>query len=246
MTSLTQPAIAPLRFDARLAAFLRGQLSRRESDKFLDMLRADPELRDRAVATARLARALGEIGRETDQEVIDALTSTTMPRVEAIADAAAGPPAVVVRRRRILAAVIFLALIALVIAGIAAHRRHEIERLAALGHEHITFTTSPDLSRGIDTPFDPSLAPLYSDIKHSSDLSATIAELEDLWAQSLSYEFNARTTSMPEIGWMLANAYLIHGDAPSAVTILDRLANEYPPGSAMGDRSRALRALILD
>lgn len=245
---MTLPAtdIAGLRFDARLAAFLRGQLSRREASRFLDLLRSDPDLRSQAIATARLTRALAEIGTEADREVIDALSAAEMPGVEAIAVAAAGPPGHILRRRRILLAACIAALIAIIVAGIMGYRHHEYQRLADLGRSHIAFTISPEIARSVDTPFSPALARIYSDIKSSPDLSASISSLEALWGESLSEELNAQSYAMPEIGWMLANAYLIHGNKPQALIVLDRLAGEFPEGSAMGDRSRALRAMVDD
>lgn len=65
-----------------------------------------------------------------------------------------------------------------------------------------------------------------------------------MWDRSLSDSYNDYTEYMPEIGWLLANAYLRNNDKSQSIEVLDVLINEYPDGTAMGDKARELKCKI--
>ena len=65
-----------------------------------------------------------------------------------------------------------------------------------------------------------------------------------MWTESRSDTFNDYTEYMPEIGWMLANAYLRNNDKSNALEVLGVLIAESPEGTAMSDKARELKEKI--
>lgn len=65
-----------------------------------------------------------------------------------------------------------------------------------------------------------------------------------MWDSSLCDSYNDYTEYMPEIGWLLANAYLRNNDKSQSIDVLDVLINEFPDGTAMGDKARGLKRKI--
>lgn len=85
---------------------------------------------------------------------------------------------------------------------------------------------------------------MCSDIETKHNIDDAIVRLSDMWAKSRSDTFNDYTEYMPEIGWMLANAYLRNNDKSKALNVLDVLIVESPEGTAMGDKARELKEKV--
>lgn len=73
-------------FDELLSRYLKGQLSEEEEAEFHRLISDDAELRNKAVATARLARAMEQVGPECDRAIIDAIKTLTLDQAEDLAD----------------------------------------------------------------------------------------------------------------------------------------------------------------
>ena len=85
---------------------------------------------------------------------------------------------------------------------------------------------------------------MYSDIETKHNLGDAIARLSGMWTESRGDTFNDYTEYMPEIGWMLANAYLRNNDKSKALEVLGILIAESPEGTAMGDKARELKEKV--
>jgi hypothetical protein len=88
------------------------------------------------------------------------------------------------------------------------------------------------------------LEAIKSDIQSKKNIETSITTLEDMWRQSISDEYTEYTAYMPEIGWMLANAYLCDNSKDKASDILDILITEYSTESAIGNKARELKEKI--
>jgi hypothetical protein len=91
---------------------------------------------------------------------------------------------------------------------------------------------------------DSQLEAIKSEIQSKQNLKASINTLERMWQQSISDEYTEYTAYMPEIGWILANAYLCDNSKDKACNILDALIVAYPTESAIGDKARELKEKI--
>lgn len=52
------------RFDEMLSRYMKGQLSEGEEVEFKQLIADDPELRNKAIATARIVKAMNDVGCE--------------------------------------------------------------------------------------------------------------------------------------------------------------------------------------
>lgn len=73
-------------FDDLLSRYLKGQLLEEEEAEFHRLISDDAELRNKAVATARLARAMAQAGPQRDHAIIDAIKTLTLDQAEDLAD----------------------------------------------------------------------------------------------------------------------------------------------------------------
>lgn len=63
--------------DERIDAFLRGKMSDDEAQQFLKELESNQELKGKAIAMARLAKAMNKVGREREEETVKMLQSVS-------------------------------------------------------------------------------------------------------------------------------------------------------------------------
>ena len=75
-------------------------------------------------------------------------------------------------------------------------------------------------------------------------MDTTIEELSRMWNESRSETYNDYTEYMPELGWMLANAYLRDNEKGMAIEVLDDLITECPDDTAIGEKARELKQKV--
>ena len=68
--------------DDRIIAYLKGKMTKDEETSFMQDLRNDPELKAKAITTARLVKGMKEIGAQQDKETKDVLLASTKDDVE--------------------------------------------------------------------------------------------------------------------------------------------------------------------
>lgn len=243
-------------FEDTLNKYLRGGLSKEEESSFIQQLEDNPELKRKAVAIARLADAMSQIGSEQDKEVISEFKSSDKRTVSQIANVSSGlatrePEPILVSRsdknrilnfKRIMISLSAAASILLCVFG--GYKYYLYNETTQLGREYLAYFPSEGFSRGEDDGLQKQLSELYQDIDNNTDLDDAISTLEVMWTQSKSETYNDYTDAMPEIGWMLANAYLRDNDKSKALEVLNVLIYEYPNDTAMGDKTRELKEKI--
>ena len=68
--------------DDRIVAYLKGQMTAEEEQKFIKELEENQELKEKAIVTARLVKGLKQVGMRQDSEIIDALLVSSKEDVE--------------------------------------------------------------------------------------------------------------------------------------------------------------------
>lgn len=242
-----------IRFDDLLLRYLKGEMSSAEEADFMAQLAADEQLRQKAIATARLAKAMREVGTAADRAVIAAMKAVSPAEVRAAAMGACGTEEEKRRPwlKRMLPATAAAASVLLCAVGGYKYYKHceqeqTYEQTVALGKEYVVcFRPTAEITRGKRDDLPRRLKYIYARLTGGRiDLQSIIATLEKMWTQSQSDTYNSCTDHAPEIGWMLASAYLRDGDRQKAMEVLDTLISTSPQGTAMGDKARELKAKI--
>ena len=233
------------RFDDMLSRYIKGQLSDTEEMDFKRLISDNTELRDKAIATARLVRAMSEVGSKQDHDTIEKIKLATENDVKFLASTVSGA---MVKKPRLLAfrkfIVSFSAAASILLCVFGGYKYYKYEQVTSLGSEYLEYFPASEFSRGESNGVSVLLNELYLDIKTKHNLDAAISRLSEMWIESQSDTFNDYTEYMPEIGWMLANAYLRDNDKTKASEVLDVLIAESPEGTAMGDKARELKEKI--
>lgn len=233
------------RFDEMLSRYLKGQLSEIEEVEFKRLIADEPELRNKAIATARIVKAMNDVGCERDDKTIEEIRQTTEKEIKIVASNVSGAE---IKQPRILNfrkfIVSFSAAASILLCVFGGYKYYKYEQVSSLGLEYLAYFPTSEFSRGENDGVSDILKELYSDIETKHNIDDAIVRLSDMWAESRSDTFNDYTEYMPEIGWMLANAYLCDNDKSKALNVLDVLIAESPKGTAMGDKARELKQKI--
>ena len=234
-----------IEFEMNLDRFLKGQMSPNEEQEFKTLLLNNPELKQKAIATARMAKAMQAVGEQRDREVINEVRDSSELSVRWAAMQACGaqqPKARILTFRRMI--ISFSAAASILLCVFGGHKYYQYTQTTSLGQEYLAYFPASDYSRGEADSVADRLQALYSDIADKKNTEVTIEELSKMWNESRSETFNDFTEYMPELGWMLANAYLIDNEKDKAVDVLDQLISLCPEDTAIGQKSRELKEKI--
>jgi len=233
------------RFDEMLSRYIKGQLSEVEEVEFKQLIADDPELRNKAIATARLVKAMDDVGNEQDIKVIGEIKQSPEKEIKIVASDVSGAmikrPRILKFRKFILPFSVAASILLCVFGG---YKYYKYEQVTSLGSEYLAYFPASEFSRGENDDVSGILKEMYSDIETKHNIDDAIVRLSDMWAKSRSDTFNDYTEYMPEIGWMLANAYLRDNDKSKALEVLGILIAESPEGTAMGDKARELKEKV--
>ncbi len=250
-----------LRDDERINAFLRGEMSGEQERQFLSDVKTNPLLRDRAIATCRMAHGMKAEGRKRDRLLMEAfrtadevsvrqIAASTVSANEANVKIAAstrpGSPRAARKRpvRRVVAA---LSVAATVLALFVVGLQYRDYRLTTeLGRRYATETPydSGGLERGskgqTNQQVAKELTALFANVRTGTNLTASIKRLWQLWELSTAETYNDYTDYAPLIGWHLAVACLEDNDRGSAREVLTKLQAITEPDSYYNIRSKEL------
>lgn len=233
------------RFDEMLSRYIKGRLSDAEEVEFNRLIAENEGLRNKAIATARLVKAMNEVGSEQDNDTIEAIKQSSKEDIKRTATSISGTT---IKNPRILTfrkfVVSFSAAASILLCIFGGYKYYKYEQVTSLGSEYLAYFPASEFSRGENDGVSDILKELYSDIETKHNLGDAIARLSDMWTESRGDTFNDYTEYMPEIGWMLANAYLRNNDKSKALEVLGILIAESPEGTAMGDKARELKEKV--
>lgn len=209
--------------DERIERYLKGQMTSAEETQFVELLRSDKELRERAKIQAQLIQAM----RRVDIDIVEAFQHTDDASVRMIA-----------RRRNVISIRHWMAVAASVLVTfLIGFKSYDYYNVTSIGKEYATaFTVSSQLRGDVDVDSQRELEALFKNVENGYDMDSTIVALEQLWQKANQDIYNEYTDYVPNIGWNLAMAYLQNYEKDNAKTVLIKLQEEYPVGTAMGDR----------
>lgn len=256
--------------DDRIVAYLKGQMNAEEELQFLKELEDNPELKEKAIVTARLVKGLKQVGSEHDKDIRGAFLASSEQGVEAVAqrvirdDSAAvvakqeaifaereqtgtyyrkAEPEERAKTRPIRRVSSWLAIAASFVGVVwLGIGYYNYQHTTGLGEQFDDAFPSSLIVRGADTPSDAEkkLEQLFSDVKEKKNIDDAIHELSLCWELSTMETFNDYTDYSSEIGWNLAIAYLKDNNKKEAKKVLEKLIATSEEGSAIYNTSKQL------
>ena len=231
--------------DNRIAAYIKGQLSVEEEELFMKELEENPELKEKAIVTARLVKGLNQVGEEQDKNVRGAFLASSEQGVESMAKQVTHQRAKTIPIRKASSWIAVAAsVICIVWLGIT---YNDYKHTTGLGEEYanaFTFPSSSDtFERGAGSPTEvqKKLDKLFTSVINGEDLKNTIHELSLCWELSNMETANEYTGHSAEIGWYLAIAYLKDNNKEDARKVLEEMATLCDEDSPMGKKVRELQ-----
>ena len=217
--------------EERINSFLRGEMSSEEETLFIDELKSNEELRNKAVATARMAKAMKTVGEENDSLVKEALLASDEHDIEMIVNN------VTRKRSKVLTLRILSVAASILILVISGWHYYDYQVTTELGNEYEMMFESSSFVRGVDTgSVEKELNILFAKVKSGDDSDNTIKRLSLLWELSTMETYNDYTDYAPQIGWNLAIAYLKDNDKDNAMAVLTKLEGIAEDGTAIKNK----------
>ena len=256
--------------DDRIVAYLKGQMNAEEEQQFLKELEDNPELKEKAIVTARLVKGLKQVGSEQDKDIIGAFLASSKQGVEAVAqeviqnDSAAivaeqeaifaereqtgtysrkTEPEERAKTRPIRRVSSWLAIAASLVGVVwLGIGYYNYQHTTGLGAQFDDAFPSGLIVRGADNPSEAErkLEQLFADVKNDKNIEDAIHDLSLCWEISQMETYNDYTDYSAEIGWNLAIAYLKDNDSKNAEKVLERLADISEEGSAISQKAKEL------
>lgn len=215
--------------DERISLFLQGKMSSDEEKAFLNELKGNEDLRNRAIAQARLVKGM----RQVDDEIKEAFRQSDEETIRNIAESVSRKKKHSVRWYAVAASVAIIAFIGF--------KSYDYYDTTSLGKEYAnTFPTSTIIRGDADADVESELSILFNNVAEGRDLDNTTSRLSILWEQSKQDVYNEYTDYAPYIGWNLAIGYLENYEKSKAKDVLVDMTGIYSPGSLIGDKVREL------
>lgn len=228
--------------DERIAKYLKGKMTADEEQLFLQELGTNAELKEKAVAMARLVKAMKEVGRDSDEDIVSEFLDVDSDTVKAVAKDAivTKKKGKIVAWQRAATWLSAAASVALLVWG--GFTYNDFRRTTGLGEEYSTVFSSSQFTRGGEdnAEVENKLAKLFDNVASKQDLDNTLHELSLCWQLATKETYNDYTDYAPEIGWNLAIGHLKNNDKKKAKEVLTKLIDIAPEGTVIGDKAREL------
>lgn len=195
--------------DERISRYLKGHMNPQEETKFLADMESDEQLKQDAIAQARLIKGMAQV----DYELIQELKNTPDAKIKS----SLRPPITIFRK-----SITWLSVAASVtVLLFAGYKGYDYYDTTSLGMKYATVFPMETLVRGdIGSNVDKELQTLFENVVERKDLSTTTKRLSELWKISNQDTYNDYTDYAPYIGWYLAIGYLEDYDKEKAQGIL--------------------------
>lgn len=240
-----------LKDDERIDAYLKGEMTKDEEPRFLQELKTNPELKQRAVLMARFVRGMKEVGTQQDEDVKKALSSSSVDDVKKIIQSVSleRETRPIPIRRYTTWVSIAASLIIIVWLGIGFAERQKSITLADEYTNVFAFSgkEASDNYRSLVTDSsetEKKLEELFSNITNKKNIGRTIQELSHLWDLSIQDGYNEYTPYSHEIGGNLALGYLIKGDRKKAKRVLQKIITISPDSEEEKELLKSSKELL--
>jgi len=260
--------------DDRIVSYLKGQMSAAEEQQFIKELEEKPELKEKAIITARLIKGLKEIGEEHDKIIKQSFLASSKEGVENVAKRATyfeedsdisariacshtpkideleisgTEPKEEKQTVSIRKTYKWLSIAASVIIIFwIGFEYNDYRNTTGLGEEFDDAFQSSMIIRSADSPSEPDkkLKHLFSDVKENKNIKDAIHDLYICWELSTMETYNDYTDYSSEIGWYLAIAYLKDNDKKNASDVLERLVLISDNDSLINKKAKELLSRI--
>ena len=213
--------------DERISRFMQGLMEADEEDAFQIELKNNEELRNQAIAQARLVKGM----KQVDEELKEMFQRTDEQTIRNIANRVTARKNRSTRWLAIAASVVFI-----VFVGFKSYDYYDTTNL---GKEYANAFPTSSIVRGeLNTDVESELKALFDNVAQNRDLDNTTSRLKTLWELSKQESYNDYTDYSPYIGWNLAIGYLENYEKAKAKEILKEMKQLYPEGTALGDKIR--------
>ena len=217
--------------EERINSFLRGEMSSEEETTFMDELKSNDLLRNKAVVAARMAKAMKTVGEEEDSLVKEALLTSDDHDIEMIVKN------VTRKRSKLLTLRIISVAASILILVISGWHYYDYRVITGLGNEYEMEFESSSFVRGAGTgSVEKELNSLFTKVKSGDESDNTIKRLSLLWELSTMDTYNDYSDYAPQIGWNLAIAYLKDNDKDNAMAVLTKLEGIAEDGTAIKNK----------
>ena len=218
----------------RISKYLQGQLTKEEELAFLEDVKKDPDFKARAIAAARLAKGISDVGKEQDKDVVNAFKIANKENVMEIAKKVAeeekSTARIVAFKKGFKVMSVAASILFIVFVGF---QYKEYNHVTSLGNDNAVLLDEP-IFKGNESPVVDEVLTLNKNVVEKKDLDNTIQRLEVLWELSKMETYNDYTDFAPEIGWNLAIAYLKDNEKKKAANILQEMSTMYDKDTAIG------------
>ena len=245
--------------DERISHFLQGLMNASEEAAFLEELKSNKELRQRASAQARLIKGL----KQVDEELVNIFKRINRSDIEqmkkeienrnqgksvAIAEVSMNilnedndESTETVNISSTSGIRKFIAAASIILIFFVGYKSYDYYDTTSLGKEYAnTFPVSSIVRGEANENVDTELIALFENVTNEEDLDQTISSLVALWQTAKKDTYNDYTDYAPYIGWYLAIAYLEDYEKDRAVDILEEMELMYPEGTVLGDMVKEL------
>ena len=249
--------------DERISHFLQGLMNVSEEAAFLEELKSNKELRQRASAQARLIKGM----KQTDEELVNAFKRTNKSYIEhlkkeleyrdqgksvAIAEVSMNilnedndESTETVNISSTSSIRKFIAAASIILIFFVGYKSYDYYDTTSLGKEYANTFPITTIVRGeANESVINELVTLFENIIDNKNLDQAITHLSTLWQTAKQDTHNDYTDYAPYIGWYLAIAYLEDYDKDKAWDVLKEMEEMYPVGTAMNDKIKILMEKI--
>ena len=205
--------------DERISRYMEGKMNADEESSFMEELKNNDNLRNQAIAQARLVKGM----KQVDEELKDAFREADEQTIRRIAKEAVGNKKHSARWLAIAASIVFIVFV---------------------GFKSYDYYDTTSLRGEANTDVDTELTMLFNNVAEGKDLNNTTYRLKILWEQAKQDTYNDYTDYSPYIGWNLAIGYLRNYEKAKAKNVLKEMKQEYPKGTVIGDKIAILLEML--
>lgn len=232
-----------IREDERIDAFLRGKMSDDDAQLFMEELASNQELKDKAIAMARLAKAMNKVGREREEDTVELIKSVSeeefMDVVKEVSKPAKPKLTLLWRKHSVILSIAASLLLLFMVGG--GYQYVDYRHTQSLADTYALTFDSPSYIKGEENAdVTKELPELYQNVKDGENIGETISRLAELWELSKQDTYNDYTNYSNEIGYELAIAYLRDNDKDNAKQVLQSIKQCVGQESELGKKTDAL------
>lgn len=235
--------------EARIVRYLKGQMTPEEEKLFVTDLESDRTLKSMAVTVARMVKSMKEVGSQRDKNIINEMRNMgNSQNIEELISSfteqhnADNTKRILFIPRKMFATISVAASILLCVWG--GYHMYDNHRMDSLGSEYLAYFPVSEFSRGEADEVTSEITSLYNAVETGQNMLLTIEHLEKIWQLSLAGEYNEYTEWSPQIGWILANAYVRENDKTKAIATLNFYIESYKMDSVIEIKAIELKNKI--